>query len=371
MPAAWSSSPLRRAYTQLKDLARRQGVTLFMLLQGALAALLTKLGAGTDIPIGSAIAGRTEAALDRLVGFFVNTLVLRTDTSGDPSFTELLERVRGTCLEAYAHQDLPFERLVELLDPPRAFGRQPLFQTMLVLQNTAPPKARSAGRQACPLQAATRTTKFDLTFSFTETHDRASGWRPARRAGVQRRSVRSRFGRALGGYLSGCWSRSLRPPARSRGSRSWMEERRQLLHSFNDTAAPFAQTTLVDLFEQQVERTPENIALLFEREQLSYAELDARANRLAWQLIAEGIGPEDIVAICLERSIELIVAILAVLKSRRCLPAARSRLSRRAAGVPARRCAPRCVLTTSAASRMPRRRHGLCRSMMPRRRSLC
>ncbi|HZJ71261.1 MAG TPA: condensation domain-containing protein, partial [Planctomycetota bacterium] len=160
-------------HAQLQALARAHGATLFMLLQAALASLLTRLGGGTDIPLGTALAGRTEAALDPLVGFFVNTLVLRTDTSGDPPFTELLQRARATCLAAYAHQDVPFERLVELLDPPRAFGRQPLFQTALVLQNIPAPRLALPGLSATALATGTRTTKFDLAFSVTEAQDAA------------------------------------------------------------------------------------------------------------------------------------------------------------------------------------------------------
>src|SRR4029079_19350055 len=132
---------------------------------------LTRLGGGTDIPLGTALAGRTEAALDPLVGFFVNTLVLRTDTSRDPTFTARLQRARATCLAAYAHQDVPFERLVELLDPPRAFGRQPLFQTALVLQNIPAPRLALPGLSATALATGTRTTKFDLAFSVTEAQD--------------------------------------------------------------------------------------------------------------------------------------------------------------------------------------------------------
>ena len=128
-------------------------------------------GGGTDIALGTAIAGRMDAALDDLVGFFVNTLVLRTDTGGNPRFVDLLARARSVCLAAYEHQDVPFERLVELLDPPRAFGRQPLFQTMLVLQNNVEPALRLAGVDSCAIDPATGSTKFDLSFGFAEQRD--------------------------------------------------------------------------------------------------------------------------------------------------------------------------------------------------------
>ncbi len=305
-------------HAKLADLCREQGATLFMLLQAALAALLSKLGGGSDIPIGSPIAGRTEAALDPLVGFFVNTLVLRTSTAGDPSFTELLERARATCLEAYAHQDLPFERLVELLDPPRAFGRQPLFQTMLVLQNNEQPQLDLLGLSAAPLTVGTRTTKFDLTFSFAET--RGASGQPAGFTGELEYSA-DLFDRVSAERLAERLVRLLEQiaadPARPLHRLEILApaERRQLVRDFNDTAAPLPQATLVEMFEQQVRKTPDHVALLFEDRQWTYAELDARANQLAWKLIADGIGPEDIVAICLERSIEMVAAILATLKA--------------------------------------------------------
>nr|MDX8322203.1 condensation domain-containing protein [Agrobacterium sp. rho-8.1] len=159
-------------HTKLMALAKEGKASLFMVLQAGLSALLTRLGAGTDIPLGSPIAGRTDVALDNLVGFFVNTLVLRTDTSGNPSFHDLLARVREQDLAAYSNQDLPFERLVEVLNPPRSFSRHPLFQVMLVLQNNAQSRFDLPGLSLTRFKGeGTQTAKFDLSFSFSEARD--------------------------------------------------------------------------------------------------------------------------------------------------------------------------------------------------------
>ncbi|MEU5052620.1 amino acid adenylation domain-containing protein [Streptomyces sp. NPDC021096] len=303
---------------RIAALARAQGTSVFMVMQAGLAALLTRLGAGTDIPIGSPIAGRTDVALDDLVGFFVNTLVLRTDTSGDPTFRELLERVRETDLAAYAHQDLPFERLVEVLNPTRSMARHPLFQVMLAFQNNTAAGLDLPGIDVGlePLEMV--AAKFDLGFHLGESF--AADGSPAGVEGHVEYAadvfdaatvelVAKRLVRLLDAVVA--------DPERPIGRVEILsgEERQQLLTEWNDTFHEVPETTLPDLIEQQAARTPDATAVVFEGEELTYAELNSRANELAHRLIGTGTGPEQIVAIALPRSVELIVSLVAVLKA--------------------------------------------------------
>ncbi|MFD0662900.1 condensation domain-containing protein [Thermocatellispora tengchongensis] len=204
-------------HRRLAALCRRRGVSFFMTLHAALAALYTRLGAGTDIPIGSPVAGRTDEALDDLIGFFVNTLVLRTDTSGDPTFARLLQRVRDTDLNAFANQDLPFERLVDALSPTRTLSHHPLFQTMLTLQNNAAPDLTVPGLAVRAEQVALPAAKFDLSFDFTEHTD--AGGAPAGVTATLEYDTglfeRATAEASRGGW-SGCWRRS--PPTTRSGS---------------------------------------------------------------------------------------------------------------------------------------------------------
>ncbi|MFE2067200.1 non-ribosomal peptide synthase/polyketide synthase [Streptomyces sp. NPDC059467] len=302
----------------LVRLGREHGASVYMVLQAALASLLDKLGAGTDIPVGSLIAGRTDQALDDLVGFFVNTLVLRTDTGGDPTFAELLGRVREGALAAYAHQDLPFEHVVEALNPARSLARQPLFQVLLALQNVPRTEFELSGLAAEIVLVRTPTAMFDLGFHLLE---RGGTGGPAE--GIVGRVEYSTdlFDPATVEALVARWLRLLASvvaePDRplSRIDVLTTEERHELLVARNDTARPVPATTLPALFEEQVQATPEAPAVVFEDTMLTYRELNRRANRLAHALIARGVGPEQVVALRLPRSAELVVAVLAVLKT--------------------------------------------------------
>jgi amino acid adenylation domain-containing protein len=308
-------------HAALADLARRHRATLFMVLQAGLAALLTRLGAGTDIPIGSGVAGRPEEALDDLVGFFVNILVLRTDTSGDPSFAGLLDRVREIQLDAQAHQDIPFERLVEELNPARSLARHPLFQILLVLQNNDPARLHLPGLQAEPEPIGMRVAKFDINIGLEEVF--SSDGAPAGILGAAEFATDlfdTGTVRSIADLLTRLLAAAAADPATPIGRLDMLgaRERSRILHEWNDTAAPPPAGSLPELFAHQVARTPGAVAIAADDAELSYAELDARANELAARLIGLGVGPEHPVVMLMDRSVALVVATLAVVKAGGC-----------------------------------------------------
>ncbi|MDH2430899.1 amino acid adenylation domain-containing protein, partial [Sphaerisporangium sp. TRM90804] len=303
----------------LLGLARELNASLFMVLQAGLAALLSRLGGGTDIPIGAPIAGRTDEALDDLVGFFVNTLVLRTDTSGEPTFAELVARVRETALEAYANQDVPFEHLVEVLNPIRSMAHHPLFQVSMALQNT--PEGH-LGAPGLAVDSAgvphTGTAKMDAFLSLVEL--RTPDGTPDGFDIAVEFSTDLYDHSTIAGLLDR-WARLLRDAVAHPGKRiGAMElltapERARLLAAGDDTAVPRPPAGLVELFEAQAARTPAATAATAHGTPVSYAEVNARANRLARVLAGHGTGSERVVALLLPRSVDLVVGVLAVLKA--------------------------------------------------------
>ncbi|MGW2572929.1 amino acid adenylation domain-containing protein [Streptomyces sp. NPDC001537] len=304
-------------HQQLNELARANHSTLFMVLQAAFATLLTRHGAGTDIPIGTPIAGRTDKALDKLVGFFVNTLVLRTNTAGDPTFRELLHRTRETNLTVYNHQDLPFDQLVEAINPTRSLAHQPLFQVMLAFQNNNLAEWKLTGVTASALQVEGEVAKFDLTLSVGESSPE-EGSHPGLEGTLHYAS--DIFDRGTVEALAARLVLILEAVAAEPDQRITdidvlsERERHQVLVEWNHTER-FEQPPLPDVFEAQVEAAPDNIAVEYEDHSLTYAELNARANQLAWYLISRGIGPGDVVALAIPRSAGLVVAALGTMKA--------------------------------------------------------
>ncbi|MBV9063454.1 MAG: AMP-binding protein, partial [Alphaproteobacteria bacterium] len=302
----------------LLSLARESRTSLFMVLQAGLAGLLTRLGCGVDIPIGSPIAGRTDSALDDLVGFFVNTLVLRTDVSGNPSFRELLGRVRSGNLAAYGHQDLPFERLVEVLNPARSLSRHPLFQVMLAFQNNAEARLELSGLEVAVEGVSIASAKFDLSFSLGE---RRSGDGSAGGIGGVIEYATDLFDRgsveALAVRLVRFLEGAVSSPDAAIGSLEILGggERRQLLEEWNATSRPVSGGTLPELFGAQAGRTPDAVAVVHGDDRLSYGELEARSNQVAHRLIGLGVGPETVVGLCAERSLAMVVGLLGILKA--------------------------------------------------------
>ncbi|ARV60166.1 hypothetical protein BZZ01_17390 [Nostocales cyanobacterium HT-58-2] len=312
----------------LKDISRKEGVTLFMTLLAAFKTLLHRYTGESDIVVGSPIANRNRAEIEGLIGFFVNTLVMRTDLSGDPTFLEFLGRVREMALGAFAHQDLPFEKLVEELQPERDLNYNPLFQVMFQLQdatfqvqNSLTPDLELPGLTLCQLDVDKDTTLFDLSLSMgdlpeglfavveysTDLFDDATITR-----------MLEHFQTLLQGIVAEPNQRLSRLPLLT------ATEKQQVTVEWNNTVTEYPQDLCIhELFEIQVERSPDAIAVVFEDQQITYWELNQRANQLAHYLQALGVGSEVLVGICVERSsygaaaltLEMVVALLSILKA--------------------------------------------------------
>ncbi|MFD0568996.1 condensation domain-containing protein [Kitasatospora gansuensis] len=300
---------------RLSEFARGSEATLFMVVQAALAALLSRLTGSTDVPLGTPVAGRTDRELEDLVGFFVNTLVLRTDLSGAPSFRELVARVRESDLEAFAHQDLPFERLVEDLNPTRSLARHPLFQVMLVLQNSPETAADFPGLTVETEVIDLDVAKFDLIVELAEgaAGDGISLLMKYATDLLDRESVVALTDRLLRLIEAALTEPDL--PVGKLDLLSAAERRTLALDWAGAPSRVSPERTVHELFAEQAALAPDATALIFGDERVSYRELDERSTRLAHHLVAEGLRRGDVAGIYLERSVELVTAVLAVLKA--------------------------------------------------------
>jgi amino acid adenylation domain-containing protein/non-ribosomal peptide synthase protein (TIGR01720 family) len=299
--------------TALKDLARREGVTLFMTLLAAYDLLLSRYSGQDDIVVGSPIAGRTRAESEALIGFFLNTLVFRTRLDGVGTFRELLGRVRATCLSAYAHQDMPFERLVQEIRPDQDPSRSPVFQVILNLQNTPVEALDVAGLTFTPVASPSSTVKVDITLIMAERQGSLLGFLEYSTDLFDAPTL-ERFVGHFRILLEGVVADAGRPLAALPLLAE--DERRRVLHGWNDTSLPFpAGETVASLFAAQAARTPDALALVAGEARLTFRQLDARANRLARHLRGLGVVPDSVVGLCLDRSAELIVGLLGILKA--------------------------------------------------------
>ena len=300
-------------YDSVRALSRRESVTTFMTVLAAFNTLLHRYSGQDDIVIGSPIAGRTRVELEDLIGFFINTLVLRTDLSGDPTFLELLGRVREVTLGAFAHQDMPFEKLVEELQPARHLSHSPLFQVMFLMQSADGASGQSLSPQPPSMDLISNTAKFDLTLSVSETDRGATiafeyNTDLFRKESIER--LTENFRRLLQSIVRDPNRRLSELPLLSNA------EREQILTAWNQTDAEYEPDVCVQqLFERQSARTPEAVAIIHEGERVTYAELNERANRVAHALGELGVGPEVLVGLYFERSIEMVVSMLGVLKA--------------------------------------------------------
>ncbi|MBQ1075162.1 amino acid adenylation domain-containing protein [Micromonospora sp. C31] len=297
----------------LASIGRQRRATPFMVLLAAFQILLTRYTGQTDVAVGTPVAGRTRPEVQDLIGYFVNTLVLRTDLSGEPSFVEVLARVREAVLDAQSHQDVPFERIVDALSPQRDLSRNPLFQTMFVMQNATGADFDGAGLRARQVPTLWHTAKFDLTVQMTEEADGSF-------SGVVEYAT-ALFDDATVRRLAGHYRRLLSavvtdPDAPVTRLPMLTDAETAQLAAWNDTAVDHPHDTLLHrLVEAQADATPDAVAVADDQHELTYAQLDARANQLAHRLIALGAGPERIVGVSARRRVALAVALVAVLKT--------------------------------------------------------
>ncbi|MBD2199778.1 MULTISPECIES: non-ribosomal peptide synthetase [Calothrix] len=297
----------------LNQLSQQQGTTLFMTLLAAFQTLLYRYTGSEDLAIGSPIANRDRIELEGLIGLFINTLVLRTNLAGNPSFIELLKRVREVALGAYAHQDLPFELLVEELQPQRNLSHTPLFQVMFVLQNASMSALELPGLTLNYLPVDSGTAKFDLTLDMTETIEGLVANFEYNSDLFQASTIKrmaGHFQTLLEGIIANPQQRLSQLPLLT------ASEKHQLLQPSHNTEITYPVDEFIhELFAQQVEKTPDAVAVVYENQQLTYQELNAKANQLAHYLRSLGVKPEVLVGICIERSLEMVIGLLAILKA--------------------------------------------------------
>lgn len=297
----------------LKGISQRHGVTLFMTILAAFKVLLHRYSQQDDIVVGSPIAGRNRPEIEGLIGFFANTLVLRTDLSGDPTFSELLGRVRKICLDAYTHQDLPFEKLVEELKPERELSRNPLFQVMLSFHNMTNESVVLSGIDVEQLDISIESSKFDLSFFLLLEDDGIE-------VNVQYNTDlfdESTIDRMSGHFLT-LLDGIIKKTDNRLSDLSLLSdnERHQMLVDWNNTATDYpADLCVHQLFESQAALTPDATAVIFDDKKISFARLNELANQLARYLQDQGLGPEALIGICVERSLEMVVGVLGVLKA--------------------------------------------------------
>jgi amino acid adenylation domain-containing protein/non-ribosomal peptide synthase protein (TIGR01720 family) len=296
----------------LKNLSQQQEVTLFMTLLAAFKTLLYRYTGAVDILVGSPIANRNQLGLEGLIGFFVNTLVLRTDLSGNPTFVELLQRSREVALEAYDHQDLPFEKLVDELQLARNLSYTPLFQVMFTLQNTPNVSYSLPGLTMRPLEIEQQTANFDLSLTMEVAGEKLIGSIEYNTDLFDAATINR-----MVGHFSSLLESIIANPTEHIGNLTILTEKEQKqLQQWNYTQVEFRRDICIhQLFEEQVEKTPQAVAVIYDDAQLTYSQLNQKANQLAHYLQNLGVQPDQLIGICVERSLEMIVGILGILKA--------------------------------------------------------